>query len=144
MSLVPTDGVWSLHPQGLPGRVPLHTHLTIFTGYLGFLAGSDGKEPSCKAEDPASIPGMGRSPGEGKGNSLQCSCLGNLMDRGVCQAMIHGVARSQTQLSKYAHMHTLVSTVYRHSHRHLGCWLLVVKTSKAPNQPTFTLCCIWH
>ena len=46
------------------------THLTIFTGYLGFLAGSDGKETSCNAEDPASIPSLGRSPGEGRGNSL--------------------------------------------------------------------------
>ena len=97
------------------------TCLIIFTGYLGFLAGSDDKEPSCKTGDPASVPGLGRSPGEGKGNSLQYSCLGNPMDRGVCQATVHGVAKSQTQLRKYAHMHTLVSTIYRHSHRHLGC-----------------------
>ena len=50
-------------------------HLTVFTGYLGFLAGSDGEEISCNAGDPVLIPGLGRSSGEGKGNSLQYSCL---------------------------------------------------------------------
>ena len=58
-------------------------HLTVFTGHLGFLGGSDGKEASCNAGDPASIPGLGISPGERKGNSLQYSCLGNPMDRGA-------------------------------------------------------------
>ena len=40
-----------------------------------------------------SIPGLGRSTGEGNGNSLQCSCLGNLMDRGAWQAAVHGVEK---------------------------------------------------
>jgi len=44
------------------------------------------------------IPGLGRSPGEGNGNPLQYSYLGNLMERGAWQAAVHGVARSQTQL----------------------------------------------
>ena len=39
------------------------------------------------------IPGSGRSPGEGNGNPLQYSCLENPMDRGACQATVHGVAR---------------------------------------------------
>ena len=47
----------------------------------------------------SSIPGSGRSPGEGNGNPLQYSCLGNPMDRGVWQATVHGVAKSRTQLN---------------------------------------------
>ena len=41
--------------------------------------------------DAGSIPGSGRSPGEGHGNPLQCSCLENPMDRGACRATVHGV-----------------------------------------------------
>ncbi len=44
---------------------------------------SDGKESACNAGDPGSIPGSGRSPGEGNGNPLQYSCLENPMDRGA-------------------------------------------------------------
>ena len=44
---------------------------------LGFPGGSDGKESACHAGDPGSIPGSGRSPGEGNGNSLQYSRLEN-------------------------------------------------------------------
>ena len=43
----------------------------------GFSGGSDGKASACNAGDPGSIPGLGRSPGEGNGNSLQYSCLEN-------------------------------------------------------------------
>ena len=45
--------------------------------------------------DAGSIPESGISPGEGNGNPLQCSCLGNPMDRGACRATIHGVAKNQ-------------------------------------------------
>jgi len=45
--------------------------------------GSDGKEYACNAADPDSVPGLERSPGEGKGNPLQYSCLENSMDRGA-------------------------------------------------------------
>ena len=58
--------------------------------------GSDGKKSACNAEDPGSIPGSGRSPGEGNGNPLQYSCLENSMDRGACWAIVHGVAKSWT------------------------------------------------
>ena len=54
---------------------------------------SVGKESACNAGDPGSIPGLGRSPGEGNGNPLQYSCLENLMDRGAWRATTHGVAR---------------------------------------------------
>ena len=58
-----------------------------------------GKESTCNAGDTGTIPGLGRHPGEGNGNSLQYSCLGNAMDREAWQPTVHGVAKSQTQLS---------------------------------------------
>ena len=61
--------------------------------------GSDGKESTCCVGDLSSIPGLGNSPGEGNGNPLQYSCLENPMDRGVCWATIHGIAKSRAQLS---------------------------------------------
>ena len=46
-----------------------------------------------KEGDTGSVPGLGRSPGEGNGNPLQYSCLGNPMDRGAWQATVHGIAK---------------------------------------------------
>ena len=54
------------------------------------------KNPPANAEDLGSISGWGRSPGGGNGNPLQYSCLENPMDRGTWQAIVHGVAKSQT------------------------------------------------
>ena len=68
---------------------------------LGFPGGSDGKASAWNAGDPGSIPGSGRSPGEGNGNPLQYSCLENPTDRGAWWATIHGVAKSQTRLSDF-------------------------------------------
>ena len=62
--------------------------------FLGFPGGSAGKESSCNAGDLGLIPGLGRSPGEGKGYPLQSSGLENSMD-----CIVHEVAKSQTQLS---------------------------------------------
>ena len=59
--------------------------------YRGFPGGSDGEESACNAGDPGSIPGLGRSPGEGHGNPLQYSCLENPMDRGALQTTIQRV-----------------------------------------------------
>ena len=61
--------------------------------------GSDGKESTCSAGDPGSIPGLGRSPGKGNGKLLQYPCLENPMDRGAWRTAVHGVAKSQTRLS---------------------------------------------
>ena len=55
--------------------------------------------------DAGSIPGSGRSPGGGRGNPLQCSCLENPMDRGALWSTIHSVTKSWTQL-KWLSMHT--------------------------------------
>ena len=68
---------------------------------MGFPGGSDGKESACNARDLCSIPGLGRSPGEGKGYPLQYSGLEDFMDRGAWQATVHGVAKSQTPLSNF-------------------------------------------
>ena len=58
--------------------------------------GSDGKESACNAGDLGSIPGLERSPGEGKGKPLQYACLENPIDGGAWQATVHGVVNSQT------------------------------------------------
>ena len=52
-----------------------------------------GKESACNAGDPGSIPGLGKSLGEGNGNPLQYSCLGNPMDRGAWRATVHGFVK---------------------------------------------------
>ena len=64
--------------------------------FLGFPAGSAGEESPCNAGDLGSVPGLGRSPGEGKGYSLQYSGLEKSMD-----CIVHGVAKSGTQLSNF-------------------------------------------
>ena len=64
--------------------------------------GSAGKESACNVGDPGSIPGSGRSPGEGKSYSLQYSGLENSMD-----CIVHGVAKSRIRLSDF-HFHFLV------------------------------------
>ena len=54
------------------------------------------KASACNVGDPASIPGSGRTPGEGNDNPLQYSCLENFMDGGAWWARVHGVAKSRT------------------------------------------------
>ena len=67
----------------------------------GFPGGLDGKASACNARDPDSIPGSGRSPGEGNSNPLQYSCLENPMDTGAWWATVHGVTKSRTRLSDF-------------------------------------------
>ena len=74
---------------------------------LGFPGGSEVKASACNAGDPGSIPGSGRSPGEGNGNPLQYSCLENPMDRGAWWATVHGFAKSRIQLSNFTFYTTL-------------------------------------
>ena len=67
---------------------------------MGFPCSSVGKEPACNAGDQSSIPGLGRSPGEGNDNPFQYFCLENPMDRGAWQATSSPWGcKSQTQLS---------------------------------------------
>ena len=102
--------IWSLVP--LPSLKPALTsgsswftyrrlmaciHLIISAYiYMGFPCGSAGKESTCSVGDLGLIPGLGRSPGEGKGYLLQYSGLENSMD-----CIVHGVSKSLTQLSDF-------------------------------------------
>ena len=71
--------------------------------------------------DSSSIPGSGRSPGGGRGNPLQCSCLENPMDRGAWRATVHGVAKGQTLLSNWAHANLVtLFMVFRPSAKLIG------------------------
>ena len=79
-----------------------------YTCNLGFPGGSEDKASACNAGDLGSIPGLGRSPGEGNGNPLQYSCLENPMDRGAWWATVHGVLKSQTRLSDFTFTFTMV------------------------------------
>ena len=71
-------------------------HSFVFPCFPG---GWDSKESAYNAGNLGSIPGLGRSPGEGNGNPLQYSCLKNSMDRGAWRATVHGVTKSWTWLS---------------------------------------------
>ena len=105
----------SLHCPSLSSRIcsnscPLNQwwHPTISSSAalfsMGFPGVSDGKESSHNGGDSGSIPGLGRSPGEGNGYTLQYSCLENFMDRGAWWAVVHGVTKSQIQVRNF-HFH---------------------------------------
>ena len=71
------------------------TQTSILLKLMGFPVDSAGKESACSARDLGSIPGSGRSTGEGNGSLLQYSCLENPMDSGTW-VTVHGVSKSQT------------------------------------------------
>ena len=75
--------------------------LPVLKGILSFPGGSDGKESACSAGDPGSIPGLGRSPGKGNGNPLQCSCLEKSMDGGAWRATAMG--REESDVTERLH-----------------------------------------
>ena len=77
--------------------------MCVYTN-MDFPGGLVVKNPPVNAEDTRDaslIPGSGRSPGIGNGNSLQYSCLEDSMDRGAWQAVVDGAAESQTQVTKH-------------------------------------------
>ena len=74
----------------------------LFIYLWGFPCGSEGKESACNAGDLGSIPGLGRSPGEGEGYQLQYSGLENSMD-----CIVPGVAKSRTRLNNF-HFHLFI------------------------------------
>ena len=77
--------------------------------FLGFPCGSAGKESTCKVGDLGSIPGLGRSPGDGNGYPLHYSSLENSMD-----CIVHGFAKSWIRLSNF-HFTSELQTVFRAS-----------------------------
>ena len=82
---------------------------------LVFPGGSDGKASARNAGDLGSVPGLGRSPGEGNGNPLQYSCLENCMDGGAFWATVHGVTKSRTRLSDFTTSMIVVTLNVTHS-----------------------------
>ena len=93
-------GLIALQSKGL-SRVFSNCFAWIQLDQPSFSGGSDGKKSACNVGDPGSIPGSGRSPGEGNGNPLQYSCLENHMDKRAWRAIVHGVAKGQTQVSNW-------------------------------------------
>ena len=93
---------------------------------MDFPDSSDGKASAYNAGDPGSIPGSGRSPGEGNGSPLQYSCLENPMDRGAWWATIHGVAKSRTRLSDFC-----------------VCVFIIVCLSLPIDNPLVNFLCLW-
>ena len=72
---------------------------------MGFPGTSGSKESACSVGNPGSVPGLGRSPGEGHGNPLQYSCLESSIDLGAWWAAVHGVTKSRIWL-RDSHTHT--------------------------------------
>ena len=95
-------GVWGTYPLDLiPIGWKLPQELTTPSIPLNFPGGSDCKMFASNAGDPGSIPGSGRSPGEGKSNPLQYFCLGNPIDGEAWWATVRGVAKSRTRLGNF-------------------------------------------
>ena len=79
----------------------IHIYMFIYVYiYIGLPWWLSGIESACSTKDLGSIPGLGRSPGGGCGNSLQYFCLENSMDRGAWWATVHGVTHSWTCLKR--------------------------------------------
>ena len=107
----PGQGQGATDPQHLFGTWldMIHVSPGMSNGWsLSSITGIPGssveKKPPASEGDAGLIPGLGRSPGEGNGNPLRYSCLGNPKDRGAWRTTIHGVAKSRTQLSNSACM----------------------------------------
>ena len=75
-------------------------------GLPRWCSGKEHTDRAGDAKDMGSIPGSGRSPGEGNGNPLQYSCLGHPMDRGAWWATVHGVLESD--MTEHAHTHKYI------------------------------------
>ena len=92
----------TVHSWESPSPLRLQNTFSILVevrALIGFPGGSEVKASASNTGDLGSIPGLGRSPGEGNGNPLQYSCLENPMDVGAWEAAVHGVAKSWTRLS---------------------------------------------
>ena len=85
--------------------------------YTSFPGDSDGKKSACNAGavgDMSSVPGLGRSPGEGNGYPLQYPCLRNSMDRWIWWASVCGITKNWPLLSKYLHsIYIIFTTMYK-------------------------------
>ena len=140
-SLLPNKGLLTA-VKILNGVKEIWVLMSFFSGLLWWLSG---KDSAWNAGAPSLIPGLGRSPGEGNGNPLQDSCLGNPMDRGAWESTVHGITKSQTQLSNWAHMHFFsillnekISNIMKH------CKGFAMNTNIPTTQVIpLKFCCIW-
>ena len=120
-------GTPPLPPRSLEHRhssfLPAHAHSfihSLFSRYLlGFTGGSVVKNPPTSSGDADSIPGSGRSPGEGNGNPLQYSHLKNPMDRGAWLATVHGVAK-ESNTTEWLNNACWICPLHRRCSRHRG------------------------
>ena len=98
---------WRIPWREEPGRLQSmgsqrvrHDRATLLSlSELGFPGGSDGELSACNVGDLGSVPGSGRSPGEGNGNPLQYSCLENPTDREAWWLQFRDLKRVRTQLN---------------------------------------------
>ena len=81
---------------GTPGYVPENAYIELLTPNVMIPVGSAAENLPPNVGNAGSIPGLGKSPGEGNGNPFQYSCLENTMDREVWRAIVHGVTESDT------------------------------------------------
>ena len=100
------------------GKIPWRSERLPTSVFMDFPGGSDGKESTCNAGDLGLVPGLGRSPGEGHGYPLQYTGLENSMDY-----IVHGVAKSQTQLSDFHFHFTFTSDIYGMSSLSTVLWM---------------------
>ena len=96
------------------------------------------KNLPASARDEGSIPGSGRSPGEGHGYSLRYSCLENSMDRGAWWATVHGATESWTWLNAHTHSETAASRG-EHEDTHLGILFLLPTKGHKQRSPVVPL-----
>ena len=123
---------WSPEPQSW---VPCSQRLTqpLMNCYVP--GGSDGKASACNVGDPSSIPGSGRSPGEGNDNPLQSSCLENPMDGGAWWATVHGVTKKRSDMPEWLHFYF---------HPFLQLWSLIGLTQELNPGLLHCKCILYH
>ena len=106
---------WEIPCTMEPGRLQsMRSQESNITWPLNHHPSSEVKVSACNVGDLGSIPGWGRSPGEGNGNPLQHSCLENPMDGGAWWAIVHRVAKSWTRLSDFTFTFTFKPPPHRY------------------------------
>ena len=122
-------------------RIGISIYKTHYLYNEGFPHSSVSKSSACNAGDLDSIPGSGRSPGEGNGNPLQYSCLENPMDRGAWWAAVYGVPKSRTQLSEFTFTFTLRNEMeFTLWELYDGCYYMRLKAEQSPRGMQITVC----
>ena len=112
---------------------------------MSFPGGSDAKESTCNAVDMSLIPGLERSPGEGNDYPLQHSGLENSMDRRDYMATVHGVTKSQTQLSHFHQWQSLLQGGFLLLHKTSDCdWVHVLPQTPLQKHKTLNTMASWR